>query len=98
MWQPFIITTGMKDFDIEKVYSIYTQLDKNKRKEILRILCDKGMELKAIEAFTYRETPSCKHLFFHFKDNNIAIPYYQLTEEQLNEVQEILLKINEEQL
>ncbi len=88
----------MKYFDIEKVYTIYTQLDKNKRKEVLRLLSEKGMELKAIEAFTYREAPSCKHLFFHFKNNNVVLPYYQLPEEQLNDVQTIILEAYEKKL
>ena len=80
----------MKQFDIEKVYNAYCQLSKSQRKAVLIRLNEKGMYLTAIEAYTYPEAPGCKHLFFHFKDSDEAVPYYLLTEEQLIQLQDII--------
>ena len=81
----------MKQFDIEKVYNAYCRLSKSQRKAVLSRLNEKGMHLTAIETYTYSKAPSCKHLFFHIKDSDEAVPYYLLTEEQLMLVQDILL-------
>lgn len=80
----------MKQFDIEKVYNVYCRLSKSQRKAVLIRLNEKGMHLTAIEAYTYPEAPGCKHLFFHFKDSDEAVPYYLLTEEQLIQLQDII--------
>ena len=82
----------MKQFDIEKVYNAYCRLSKSQRKAVLSRLNEKGIHLTAIEAYTYPEAPGCKHLFFHFKDSDDAVPYYLLTEEQLIMVQETVLE------
>lgn len=83
----------MKQFDIEKVYNAYCRLSKSQRKAVLSQLNKKGMHLTAIEVYTYPEAPGCKHLFFHFKDSDEAVPYYLLTKEQLMLVQDILLDL-----
>lgn len=84
----------MKQFDIEKVYNAYCRLSKSQRKAVLSQLNEKGMHLTAIEAYTYSEAPGCKHLFFHFKDSDEAVPYYLLTEEQLILVQEMIQTVS----
>lgn len=81
----------MKPFDIEKVYNAYCRLSKSQRKAILNRLNEKGIYITAIEAYTYPEVPSCKHLFFHLKGYNKAVPYYLLPKEQLILIKEVIL-------
>lgn len=83
----------MKPFDIEKVYNAYCRLSKSQRKAILNRLNEKGIYITAIEAYTYSEASGCKHLFFHFKDSDDAVPYFLLTEEQLHHIESIILNI-----
>lgn len=83
----------MKQFDIEKIHNAYCQLSKSRHKVVLSRLNKKRMHLTAIEAYTYPEDPGCKHLFFHFKDSDEAVPYHLLTEEQLMLMQEIIFNL-----
>lgn len=76
----------MEHFDIKQVYNNYIKLNKAQRKSVLRQLQKEGIPVKAIEAYTYPEAPGLVHLFFHFEGMSEGIPYFQLTEKQLEMV------------
>ena len=83
----------MEHFDIKQVYNNYIKLNKAQRKSVLRQLQKEGIPVKAIEAYTYLETPGLVHLFFHFEGMSEGIPYFQLTEKQLEIVRITILEI-----
>lgn len=53
----------MKQFNIEKIYNAYCEFSKLQCKTVISQSYMKGMYLTIIEAYTYLEAPSCKHLF-----------------------------------
>lgn len=83
----------MEHFDIKQVYNNYIKLNKAQRKSVLLQLQKEGIPVKAIEAYTYPETPGLVHLFFHFEGMSEGIPYFQLTEKQLEIVRIAILEI-----
>ena len=83
----------MEHFDIKQVYNNYIKLNKAQRKSVLLQLQKEGIPIKAIEAYTYPEAPGLVHLFFHFEGTAEGIPYFQLTEKQLEIVRIAILEI-----
>lgn len=83
----------MEHFDIKQVYNKYIKLNKAQRKSVLLQLQKEGIPVKAIEAYTYSEAPGLVHLFFHFEGTSEGIPYFQLTEKQLEIVRIAILEI-----
>lgn len=81
----------MKQFDIERVYEAYTKLDKAQRKELIARLNAEGIPVSKIEAYTYKDAPGIKHLFFYFKNSTKNVPYYLIPEDHLNTIQKIIL-------
>lgn len=81
----------MKKFDINKVYNAYIGLNANQRKDLISQLNLLGIPVTKIEAYTYSEAPSIKHLFFYLKDNKQPVPYFLLEEQQLDNIQELIL-------
>lgn len=81
----------MKKFDINKVYNAYIGLNAKQRKDLIRQLNSLDIPVTKIEAYIYSEAPGIKHLFFYLKDSSKIVPYYLLTEEQLNVIQKIIL-------
>ena len=83
----------MKQFDIEKVYEAYTKLDKAQRNKLIARLNAEGMHVLKIEAYTYKEAPGIKHLFFYLEGHKEAVPYFMMDKEVLNVVQEQILDL-----
>lgn len=83
----------MKQFDIERVYEAYTKLDKAKCKELIARLNAEGMHVLKIEAYTYKDAPGIKHLFFYLEGNKEAVPYFMMDKEVLNVVQNYCLNL-----
>lgn len=81
----------MKKFDINKVYNAYIGLNAKQRKDLIRQLNLLDIPVTKIEAYTYPETPSIKHLFFYLKGNKQSVPYFLLEEEQLDNIQKLIL-------
>ncbi len=81
----------MEHFDIKQIYDKYIQLNKAQRKNVLLQLRQEGMPIKAIEAYTYPEAQGLVHLFFYFEGTPEGIPYFQLTEKQLEIVRNSIL-------
>lgn len=81
----------MKQFDIERVYEAYTNLDKAQRKELIARLNAEGIPVSRIEAYIYKDAPGIKHLFFYMKGNKETVPYFMMDKEVLNVVQELIL-------
>lgn len=65
-------------YDIDTIYSCYTQLSKKERCQLLASLQRQGIDIVKIEAYEYKEAPGIKHLFFYFKNSKNAVPYYLL--------------------
>lgn len=82
----------MKKFDINKVYNAYIGLNANQRKGLIRQLNLLGIPVTKIEAYIYPEAPGIRHLFFYFKGNSNPVPYFLLEEEQLEKIQNLILK------
>lgn len=82
----------MKKFDINKVYNAYICLNAKQRKDLIRQLNLLDIPVTKIEAYTYPEAPGIKHLFFYLKGNKQPVPYFLLEEEQLDEIQNLILK------
>lgn len=80
----------MKVFDINYVYNIYINLNNKQRKELIKQLNALNIQVKKIEAYSYIENPDIKHLFFHFKGNKNPIPYFLLTKNHLERIQELI--------
>lgn len=78
----------MKKFDIDKVYNTYIGLNNKQRKDLIKQLNSLDINITKIEAYTYREAPGIKHLFFYLKDNDQPVPYFLLEEQQLEKIQE----------
>ena len=81
----------MKQFDIERVYEAYTKLDKAQRKELIARLNAEGIPVSKIEAYTYKDAPGIKHLFFYMKGSKDAVPYFMMDKEVQSVVQELIL-------
>lgn len=81
----------MKQFDIERVYEAYTKLNKAQRKELIARLNAECIPVSKIEAYTYKDAPGIKHLFFYLEGNKEAVPYFMMDKEALNVVQEQIL-------
>lgn len=81
----------MKKFDIDKVYNTYIGLNNKQRKDLIKQLNSLDINITKIEAYTYPEAPGIKHLFFYLKDNKQPVPYFLLTEKQLEKIQEQIL-------
>lgn len=81
----------MKQFDIERVYEAYTKLDKAQRKELIARLNAEGIPVSKIEAYTYKDAPGIKHLFFYMKGNKVAVPYFMMDKKVLDIVQNYCL-------
>lgn len=84
----------MKQFDIERVYEAYTKLDKAQRKELIARLNAEGIPVLRIEAYTYKDAPGIKHLFFYLEDSNKIIPYYLLPLKYLKLIENEIFKYN----
>lgn len=82
----------MKKFYINKVYNAYIGLDAKQRKDLIRQLNSLDIPVTKIEAYTYPEAPDIMHLFFYLKDNKQPVPYFLLEEEQLEKIQNLILK------
>lgn len=85
------LTHIMKLFDIAKVYNAYISLDRKQRKDLIKQLNSLGIPVTKIEAYTYPEAPGIRHLFFYFKGNDNPMPYFLLTERQLEQIRDLLL-------
>lgn len=85
----------MKKFYIDKVYNAYISLDAKQRKDLIRQLNSLDIPVIKIEAYTYPEAPGIRHLFFYLKNSTKTIPYYLLSEEQLDVIQKIILNIQD---
>lgn len=85
------LTHIMKLFDIDKVYNAYIGLNTKQSKNLIRQLNLIGIPVTKIEAYTYPEAPCIRHLFFYFKGNDNPMPYFLLTERQLEKIQDLLL-------
>lgn len=83
----------MKQFDIERVYEAYTKLDKAQRKEIIARLNAEGIPVSKIEAYTYKDAPGIKHLFFYLEGHKEAVPYFMMDKEVLDLVQNYCLNL-----
>ena len=83
----------MKQFDIERVYEAYTKLDKAQRKELIERLNVEGIPVSKIEAYTYKDAPGIKHLFFYLEGNKEALPYFMMNKEVLELVQNYCLNL-----
>ena len=83
----------MKQFDIEKVYEAYTKLDKAQRKELIVRLNAEGIPVSKIEAYTYKDAPGIKHLFFYLEWNKEAVPYFMMDTKALDIVQNYCLNL-----
>ncbi len=83
----------MKQFDIERIYEAYTKLDKAQRKELIARLNAEGIPVSKIEAYTYKDAPGIKHLFFYLEGNKKAVPYFMMGKEVLDLVQNYCLNL-----
>ncbi|MCD8289908.1 MAG: hypothetical protein LUC91_00210 [Prevotella sp.] len=83
----------MKEFDIDKAYTTYSNLDKLQRKMVIDRLNAEGINVSAIRCYVYKEAPGIKHIFFRFKENKEDVPYFSLNKEQLSKIQEIIKQI-----
>lgn len=81
----------MKQFDIEKVYEAYIHLDKAQRKELIARLNAEGIPVLRIEAYTYKDAPGIKHLFFYMKGSKDAEPYFMMDKKVLDIIQNYCL-------
>lgn len=81
----------MKQFDIERVYEAYTNLDKAQRKELITRLNAEGIQVSKIEAYIYKDAPGIKHLFFYMKGCKETVPYFMMDKEVLDIVQNYCL-------
>lgn len=81
----------MKQFDIERVYEAYTKLDKVQRKELIARLNAEGIPVSKIEAYTYKDAPGIKHLFFYLEGNKEAVPYFMMDKKVLDIIQNYCL-------
>ena len=81
----------MKQFDIERVYEAYTRLDTAQRIELIARLNAEGIPVSKIEAYTYKDAPGIKHLFFYMKGSKEAVPYFMMDKEVLDIVQNYCL-------
>lgn len=81
----------MEKFDINKVYNAYIGLNKRQQKNLIKQLNSFNIPITKIEAFTYREAPGIKHLFFYLKGNTQPVSYFLLTERQLEQIQGLIL-------
>lgn len=81
----------MKQFDIERVYEAYTKLDKAQRKELIARLNAEGIPVLRIEAYTYKDAPGIKHLFFYMKGSKDAVPYFMMDKKVLDIIQNYCL-------
>lgn len=82
----------MNKFDINKVYNAYIGLNAKQRKDLIRQLNLLDIPVIKVEAYTYPEAPGIKHLFFYLKGNKQPVPYFLLEEEQLEKIQNRILK------
>ena len=82
----------MKKFYIDKEYNAYVGLDAKQRKDLIRQLNSLDIPVTKIEAYTYPEAPGIRHLFFYLKDNKQPVPYFLLEEQQLEKIQNLILK------
>lgn len=80
----------MKQFDIERVYEVYTKLDKVQRKGLIARLNAEGIPVSKIEAYTYKDAPCIKHLFFYMKGSKATVPYFMMDKDILILIQELL--------
>lgn len=83
----------MEQFDIERVYEAYTKLDKAQRKELIARLNAEGIPVSKIEAYTYKDAPGIKHLFFYLEGNKESVPYFMMDKKILNVIQEQILDL-----
>lgn len=81
----------MTQFDIERVYEAYTKLDKAQRKELIARLNAEGIPVLRIEAYTYKDVPGIKHLFFYMKGSKDAVPYFMMDKKVLDIIQNYCL-------
>ncbi|GAA6530414.1 hypothetical protein LPYR103PRE_23870 [Segatella asaccharophila] len=79
-------------YDIQTIYSRYTQLSKKERRQLLTSLQLQGINVIKIEAYEYKEAPGFKHLFFYFKNRKAAIPYFMLDKEIWQVIQKEIMK------
>ena len=79
-------------YDINTIYSCYTQLSKKERCQLLASLQQQGINIVKIEAYEYKEAPGFKHLFFYFKDGKTAIPYFMLEKAMWQVIQKEIIK------
>ncbi|MCD7710449.1 MAG: hypothetical protein LUI04_03735 [Porphyromonadaceae bacterium] len=85
---------NLRHFDIDRIYDLYSAMDRHQRKRVIERLRTKGIDLLDIQCYVYKEAPGIKHLFFRFKDKSEAIPYFMLSEEQLSTIQEVINSIS----
>ena len=83
-------------YDINTIYSRYTQLSKRERCQLLASLQLQGINIVKIEAYEYKEAPGFKHLFFYFKDGKTAIPHFMLDKNTWQLIQKEIMKISTE--
>jgi hypothetical protein len=83
-------------YDINTIYSCYTQLSKKERCQLLASLQRQGIDIVKIEAYEYKEVPGFKHLFFYFKDGKTVIPYFMLDKDTWQVIQQEIIKISTE--
>jgi hypothetical protein len=81
-------------YDINTIYSCYTQLSKKERCQLLASLQQQGIDIVKIEAYEYKEAPGFKHLFFYFKDGKTAIPYFMLDKDTWKLIQKEIQKMS----
>lgn len=79
-------------YDINTIYSRYSQLSKKERCQLLASLQRQGIDTVKIEDYEYKEAPGIKHLFFYFKNNKTAVPYFILEKAMWQMIQKEIIK------
>ena len=80
-------------YDINTIYSCYTQLSKKERCQLLASLQRQGIDIVKIEAYEYPEAPGIKHLFFYFRNSKNVVPYFMLDKNTWQVIQKEIMKI-----
>jgi hypothetical protein len=83
-------------YDIKTIYSRYSQLSKKERCQLLASLQLQGINIVEIETYEYKEAPGIKYLFFYFKNNKTAVPYFMLDKNTWQVIQQEIMKISTE--
>lgn len=79
-------------YDIETIYTCYKQLTSKQKRQLLTALQTQGINIVQIEAYRYAEADGIKHLFFYFKDNSLAVPYFLLDKAFWEKIQKEIIK------